>query len=261
MSSVDHLTWLSAVGHGYISDDKYTLAHLFEKEQDVFGYLYDFGDKWFHEIAVERIIPVEESTGRVEILEGKGMCPGENMKGSWCYQDDMRDYDNVDTLGRFEKSVEILQQANYKDFGKPLLQFDPERFDMEYATRCLKDALASHNSVRQGAKGFKMPMSGTPDEIDAMDGIRLKKGQTFKRTSTDSFGYWQEAQTCRKDKKWQTICAECGKPGVDLKACGTAPSITRESIGSRCTNASVAKLSRKNSSDSSFRPQYLRGIT
>ncbi|EEB87928.1 hypothetical protein MPER_14510, partial [Moniliophthora perniciosa FA553] len=43
---------------------------------DEFGYMYDLGDRWFHEIVVERILPAEKSDGRVEIIAGDGACPG-----------------------------------------------------------------------------------------------------------------------------------------------------------------------------------------
>jgi len=31
---------------------RYKLAHLFGKEEDQIGYLYDFGDRWYHTIEV-----------------------------------------------------------------------------------------------------------------------------------------------------------------------------------------------------------------
>lgn len=33
------------------------LAHLFAKEGDKIGYLYDFGDRWYHEIEVRYFKP------------------------------------------------------------------------------------------------------------------------------------------------------------------------------------------------------------
>lgn len=70
------------------------LAHIFAKEGDVMGYLYDFGDKWTHEIVVridesalamevlicsvqvETILPLGDSDGHAEVLAAEGMCPG-----------------------------------------------------------------------------------------------------------------------------------------------------------------------------------------
>lgn len=40
---------------------RYKLAHLFGKEGDKIGYLYDFGDKWYHEIEVCRLFSLRRS--------------------------------------------------------------------------------------------------------------------------------------------------------------------------------------------------------
>lgn len=34
---------------------RYMLAHVFSKEGDTIGYLYDFGDKWYHEVVVRQL--------------------------------------------------------------------------------------------------------------------------------------------------------------------------------------------------------------
>jgi len=102
-------THVAQIGYQYLPDDKYVLtlptmtvsnqshrykfAHLFSKEGDKIGYLYDFGDKWYHNIVVcqfevmlifsnamilqvEKILSSEQSNGAIEIIDGKGMCPG-----------------------------------------------------------------------------------------------------------------------------------------------------------------------------------------
>jgi len=38
--------------HPLLKHFRYKLAHLFGKEGDQIGYLYDFGDKWYHLIEV-----------------------------------------------------------------------------------------------------------------------------------------------------------------------------------------------------------------
>lgn len=107
---------------------------MFSKEGDAIGYLYDFGDKWHHDIKVctlqsrgthidnmmevEKILPDEESDGQVEVIEAKGMCPGgtslefaaqvlllnsslsENMDGSWSYNKFLQEYDEADKKER-----------------------------------------------------------------------------------------------------------------------------------------------------------------
>ncbi|KZV87163.1 hypothetical protein EXIGLDRAFT_652444 [Exidia glandulosa HHB12029] len=220
--SIDYLHWISCVGHDYINDDKYLLAHLFEKEGDVFGYLYDFGDKWFHEIEVEKILPAEESYGRAEILDGRGMCPGENMEGGWKYNKFMEEWDKASAMQRQTKNQEILKQPNYREFGKELARFDPRFFDKVHAEQCLAEALASRNSVRSGAKSFTTPLREDVDPDEAnMIAHKPKRGQGVVRNWNESeTGFWQETESHVKDKRSQTVCAQCGKPGQDLKTCG-----------------------------------------
>lgn len=47
---------------------RYILAHLFSEVGDTFAHSYDYWDKWYHEIEIEKIFPLEESYGRVQIL-------------------------------------------------------------------------------------------------------------------------------------------------------------------------------------------------
>ncbi|KAG2061133.1 hypothetical protein BDR06DRAFT_966907 [Suillus hirtellus] len=75
---------------------RYMLAHLFSKVGNTFAHLYDYGDKWHHEIEIEKIFPVKELYGHVQILNGKGMCPGENMRGLYQYQNFLKAY-NTDS--------------------------------------------------------------------------------------------------------------------------------------------------------------------
>ncbi|THV01996.1 hypothetical protein K435DRAFT_654291 [Dendrothele bispora CBS 962.96] len=101
-NSVDCVTYRSLVGCQWLPDDEYMLAHLFTSEGQTIGYLYDFGDKWSHEIVVEKILPVDESDGHVEIIAGGGMCPGENMQGTYHYQDFLKEYDQDNELKKYE---------------------------------------------------------------------------------------------------------------------------------------------------------------
>ncbi|EEB95042.1 hypothetical protein MPER_06050, partial [Moniliophthora perniciosa FA553] len=99
---VDCVAYKNHVGCKWLPDDEYVLAHLFASEGQKIGYLYDFGDKWYHEIVVEKILPVETSDGQVEVITGSGMCPGENMKGPHNYRDFLKDYDQGDEVKKCE---------------------------------------------------------------------------------------------------------------------------------------------------------------
>ncbi|KAF9489604.1 hypothetical protein BDN71DRAFT_1511958 [Pleurotus eryngii] len=70
------------VGYDFLPDDKYMLAHVFGKEGDKIGYLYDFGDKWHHTLVIERILSVDDSDGSIKITDDQGMCLGSPFCGS-----------------------------------------------------------------------------------------------------------------------------------------------------------------------------------
>ncbi|CAA7267050.1 unnamed protein product [Cyclocybe aegerita] len=215
---------IAQVGYDYLPDNKYKLAHLFGKEGDKIGYLYDFGDKWFHNIEIQKIYALEESTGVIEIIDGKGMCPGENLHGSLQYNDFLKEYDEASYAEKVEKKREIFDTPNYKSFGKPPLLFNPEVFDIQAANERLAEALGGPNSVRSGSKKFMMPvMPGAEGLMDSMDGKWLKKGQSIVKThDQENFGYWNETTSSTKDRRREAVCASCGKPAardVQLKQC------------------------------------------
>ncbi|PCH36348.1 hypothetical protein WOLCODRAFT_20487 [Wolfiporia cocos MD-104 SS10] len=211
------------VGYDYLADDRYMLAHLFDKEGDQIGYLYDFGDKWHHEITVENIFPREQSHGRVEVLEGKGMCPGENMKGSFAYNESLQKYDKMSPAAQAEWKREVLATPNYDTFGKPPSLFDPDAFDLPAASARLAEALSSPNSVRWGAKKYYMPMIPLGDPARAVLKARdLGKGQKYEHThdGDPTGGFREETTGERKDRRGQTACAQCGNPDASsLKVC------------------------------------------
>lgn len=60
-----------------------TLGEIFTEEGQEYTYIYDFGDKWIHEISVEEIS--EEESDKVVLLNGKGACPPEDCGGPWGY--------------------------------------------------------------------------------------------------------------------------------------------------------------------------------
>ncbi|KAL0954366.1 hypothetical protein HGRIS_003357 [Hohenbuehelia grisea] len=126
--------------------------------------------------------------------------------------------DKASYADKQKKKREVLETPNYKDFGKPPSLFDPANFDLEATALRLSDALSSHNSVRTGAKQFSMPFH--PDAIGNEHATKfLKRGQKITRDFQPG-GYWQETTSTTKDKRRETVCASCGKPGGnELKTC------------------------------------------
>ena len=50
-----------------------------------FGYVYDFGDWWEHEVVVERVRPAEPGERLPHCLDGAGACPPEEAGGAIGY--------------------------------------------------------------------------------------------------------------------------------------------------------------------------------
>ncbi|KDQ60453.1 hypothetical protein JAAARDRAFT_67997 [Jaapia argillacea MUCL 33604] len=208
-------------GYKYMPDDKYMLAHLFEKEGDKIGYLYDFGDMWIHTIEVETILPLEESDGHIEIIDGHGMCPAENMNGNNQYADFLKGLEAASGREKLEEKRKILQSPNYSDYKVPASAFDHTKFDLKLATTRLNAALASSKSVPSGAKVYNMPFHPDAAQMSqARDQPSLRKGQSVEQKFDESGGYWQETTSNARDRRGESVCAACGKPaGKELKAC------------------------------------------
>jgi hypothetical protein len=61
---------------------KFTLRQIAPREQDAFGYEYDFGDSWEHELTVEKILPPDAAAVITALcLDGARACPPEDCGG------------------------------------------------------------------------------------------------------------------------------------------------------------------------------------
>jgi hypothetical protein len=69
------------VGLDFADEKKMKLAHL--KEKDRFGYEYNFGDDWLHQIVVEKIQPKETGKHYPVCVAGARACPPEDCGGIW----------------------------------------------------------------------------------------------------------------------------------------------------------------------------------
>ncbi len=61
-----------------------TLLQIAPEEGAQFGYEYDFGDSWEHELTVEKILPPASGTTAL-CLDGARACPPEDCGGIWGY--------------------------------------------------------------------------------------------------------------------------------------------------------------------------------
>lgn len=60
------------------NEKKVRLNELNMAENQKFGYLYDFGDSWEHEIKIEKLISIESGVKYPKCLAGERACPPED---------------------------------------------------------------------------------------------------------------------------------------------------------------------------------------
>ncbi|PIS11940.1 MAG: hypothetical protein COT73_01140 [Bdellovibrio sp. CG10_big_fil_rev_8_21_14_0_10_47_8] len=58
----------------------------FRKENIKFGYDYDFGDGWRHEVVVEEILSVDPNQKYPFCSAGENECPPEDCGGPWGFE-------------------------------------------------------------------------------------------------------------------------------------------------------------------------------
>jgi hypothetical protein len=91
------------------------------RQRSRFGYTYDFGDDWCHEIVVETVMPAKPGDKYPTCVAGERTCPPEDCGGVWGY----------------EHLLEVLADPAHKEHDDMrewlgLLKgakFDPEAFD------------------------------------------------------------------------------------------------------------------------------------
>lgn len=108
-----------------VDETKGTLFRLV-KQGDRFGYLYDFGDNWAHDITVEKVLAAQPGVRYPRCVAGRGACPPEDVGGIWGYdefQAALADPSHPDHDERLEWA------------GGP---FDPHRFEPAEADRALE---------------------------------------------------------------------------------------------------------------------------
>ena len=92
------------------------LREFLRDEGETFGYQYDFGDNWEHDVVVERIVTGAEVTD-AKVLEGERSCPPEDVGGPPGYME----------------YLEALKDPSHPDHQQMVEwrgpSFDPERFD------------------------------------------------------------------------------------------------------------------------------------
>lgn len=102
------------------------ISDVLSQEKEKITYVYDFGDRWEHDIILEKILPADKHMKYPSCLTGKRTCPPEDCGGTWGY----------------EEMLEILKQPDHEEYESYLEwlgeEFDPEFFDMKRVNALLK---------------------------------------------------------------------------------------------------------------------------
>jgi hypothetical protein len=101
------------------------LSELVPKEKFKFGYTYDFGDDWRHEIVVEKILPQGAGRDAPVCLDGKRACPPEDVGGPWGYVD-------------YLQALADPEHESHEDMLEWGGEFDPEAFDLDEVNKVLR---------------------------------------------------------------------------------------------------------------------------
>ena len=100
-----------------LPDHKQKISKYFSIGNKKAEYLYDFGDGWYHDIQMEKIIPREKNTDYPRCIGGKRACPPEDCGG----------------IGGYEHLLKIIKNPKHKEYKEMITwlggKFDPEHFD------------------------------------------------------------------------------------------------------------------------------------
>ena len=70
---------------GVLDENKYRLNQILKEEKETLFYEYDFGDSWTHEVTLEKTLPFELNAALPLCIKAKGLCPPEDINGTWGY--------------------------------------------------------------------------------------------------------------------------------------------------------------------------------
>ncbi len=121
---------------GYLKDcTKLTLDGLGLAEKSNFGYEYDFGDGWEHDIRIEKISAPDPKKTYPYCVSGKRACPPEDSGGPYEYQE------TVQEVIELRKAGKPLPEELEWSFGEIA---DTEKFDIDEVRKGFGAGLDRH---------------------------------------------------------------------------------------------------------------------
>ena len=103
------------------NEQKHRLDELVKREKTRFGFTYDFGDGWEHEVVLEKIAPAAAGVKYPRCTAGARACPPEDVGGAWGYVEFLNTIRNP----KHEDHETMLEWIGGK--------FDSEAFDVRKA--------------------------------------------------------------------------------------------------------------------------------
>lgn len=109
-----------------LDEKKFKINQVMDKPKAKIIYEYDFGDSWYHELTLEKILTKDENSNYPVCLTGAMACPPEDCGGLGGY------YNLLDII----KNPEHSEHEDMKEWlGE---EFNPEEFDLESINKILK---------------------------------------------------------------------------------------------------------------------------
>ncbi len=115
--------------HDAEDESQVTLQELISGSRAKFTYIYDFGDDWIHEIAVEKVIALAKSGNPIRCLAGQGACPPEDSGGPHVYLD-------------MVKALKNPKHPGHERAKHWLGRFNPAKFSRAEADRAVQKAMS-----------------------------------------------------------------------------------------------------------------------
>jgi hypothetical protein len=117
-----------------IPEQRVTVNSLLRFEGEMMVYLYDFGDDWRHDVALEKILPAGPVPTRPVCLAGEFHCPPEDVGG----------------VPGYEKFVDVILEPTHEDYRR-LLKWSGGSFEAaEFDILAVNDALSKLRYTVQG---------------------------------------------------------------------------------------------------------------
>jgi hypothetical protein len=104
---------------------KTKLSEVVREAGKKFGYRYDFGDDWRHEVLVEKVVPMEAGMRLIMCLAGGRACPPEDVGG-------------VEGYAEYLQALADPKHEEHDQWLEWRGEFDPESFNLKVVNRKLR---------------------------------------------------------------------------------------------------------------------------